>query len=156
VKKIISGGQTGADRAALDVAIELGIPHGGCVPLGRWAEDGPVADKYHLQECDSRLPAVRTELNVRHADATLIFSRGRLTGGSALTRQLARRCKKPMLHVDLHTMNRREARQRIEAWLREVRPGVLNVAGPRRSKDRYIYREVRAILLDLFRRPLAH
>ncbi len=74
--KIISGGQTGADRAALDVAIECGIDHGGWVPQGRWAEDGPLPRGYHMRETEVTQLATRTEWNVRDADATLIFSHG--------------------------------------------------------------------------------
>ena len=85
--QIVSGGQTGADRAALDIALELGFESGGWVPLGRQAEDGKIPDRYpNLRETDSPLPAVRTELNVRDSDATLIVSHGTLVGGTALTR----------------------------------------------------------------------
>jgi hypothetical protein len=76
--KIISGGQTGVDRAALDAAIELGIPHGGHCPRGRRAEDGRIPDRYQLTETDSAQYRVRTERNVLDADATLILCRGRM------------------------------------------------------------------------------
>ncbi|RLB35173.1 MAG: hypothetical protein DRH20_11280, partial [Deltaproteobacteria bacterium] len=95
--KIISGGQTGADRAALDFALDAGIPHGGWVPRGRLAEDGPLPARYAVQEIDRRSYAARTEKNVLEADGTLILSHGKLTGGSALTRRLAKRHERPWL-----------------------------------------------------------
>ncbi|MCI5220281.1 MAG: hypothetical protein D3914_14100, partial [Candidatus Electrothrix sp. LOE2] len=81
MKKIISGGQTGADRAALDAAIERGIPHGGWLPKGRTTEDGPLGQQYRLQELDSYRYRDRTEKNVKESDGTLIVSYGPLTGG---------------------------------------------------------------------------
>lgn len=89
VKKIISGGQTGADRAALDVAINLRIPHGGWIPKGRKTENGILSDKYQLKEMSSSSYQERTEKNVLDSDGTLIISRRKLTGGSALTKKLA-------------------------------------------------------------------
>ncbi len=89
IKKIISGGQTGADQAALDVAIKLDIPHGGWITKGRLTEDGPLPDKYNLQEMPTSSYPERTEKNILDSDGTLIISHGKLTGGSALTRELA-------------------------------------------------------------------
>lgn len=144
--KIVSGGQTGADRAALDVAIELGCAHGGWVPQGRWSEDGPLASRYAVTEADSPQPAVRTELNVRDADATLILSHGPLSGGSALTLELARRYGRPVLYIDLATSDEAAAADRIRAWLDAHDVTVLNVAGPRASSDPLIYDAVSRVL----------
>ncbi|MCD6446738.1 MAG: putative molybdenum carrier protein, partial [Candidatus Marinimicrobia bacterium] len=83
--KIISGGQTGADRAGLDAAMELNIPVGGWCPKGRKSEDGPIDNKYPLQETTSGDYRVRTERNVKESDGTLIFTLGKPTGGTALT-----------------------------------------------------------------------
>ena len=102
IKKIISGGQTGADRAALDVALKLNITHGGWIPKGRKAEDGPLADKYQLQEMPTDSYPKRTEQNVIDSDGTLIISRGKPTGGSDFTREMALKHKKQLLHVDLN------------------------------------------------------
>ncbi len=133
---IISGGQTGVDRAAWDAAIELGLPIGGWVPKGRLAEDGVVPERYTgLRETESAHPAVRTALNVRDSDATLIFSRGPLTGGSRLTFETAMRVERPVLHVDLAGVAFADAIVRVRAWLQGVRPQTLNVAGPRASGD---------------------
>ncbi len=139
VAKMVSGGQTGVDRAALDVAIELGCAHGGWVPQGHWAEDGPLASRYLVAEADSPQPAVRTELNVRDSGATLIISHGPLSGGSALTRELALRCARPVLHIDLAASDEATAAQQIRDWIDAHEIRVLNVAGPRASSDPLIY-----------------
>ena len=89
VKKIISGGQTGADRAGLDIAIEWGIPHGGWIPKGRKTENGRLPIRYHLKEINAIDYTQRTELNVVDSDGTLLFSHGVLKGGSALTQEFA-------------------------------------------------------------------
>ena len=99
--KIISGGQTGVDRGALDAAMELGIPHGGWCPRGRTAEDGRIPDRYQLRETDSPDYSFRTEQNVLDSDATLILYRGRIAGGTELTLRLARQHGRPHLVVDL-------------------------------------------------------
>jgi len=133
---IVSGGQTGVDRAAWDVAIELGLPIGGWIPKGRRAEDGVIPPAYaNLQEADSTDPAVRTRLNVRDSDATLIISRGPLSGGSLLTMREAERLARPVLHVDLAGMTMDAAATNVREWLDSVRPARLNVAGPRASGD---------------------
>ena len=140
IAKIISGGQTGADRAALDFAIRHGIPYGGWVPRGRRTEDGTLPQKYLLEEMPTPDYAQRTEKNVLSADGTLVVSHGYLKGGSALTVFLAERNGKPCIHADLGEWSVRDAAERIRKWLRDQRFGVLNVAGPRAGMDREIYR----------------
>ena len=136
IEKIVSGGQTGADRAALDVASELGLVAGGWIPRGRRAEDGTVPQRYeNLVETESASYAHRTEQNVRDSDATVVFSFGPPTGGSALTAKLARSLGKPLLALDLVVSNTDEAVARLRSWLAETRPRVLNVAGPRLSQE---------------------
>ncbi len=139
IQKIISGGQTGADRAALDVAIKFGIPHGGWIPKGRKTEDGPLPDTYQLQEMPTATYGKRTEQNVIDSDGTLIMSHGRLTGGSALTQRLATEHGRPCLHIDLNTNNRFEAAKNISWWIARHKIETLNVAGPRASRDPEIY-----------------
>ena len=139
--KIISGGQTGADRAALDLAIEFDIPHGGWIPKGRKAEDGVLPDKYQLQEMPTVSYPKRTEQNIIDSDGTLILSHGKLTGGSALTMKLAKKHGKPCLHVDLNYMNGFIASEKINLWIADNKIRVLNVAGSRASKDPEIYDE---------------
>ena len=136
IEKIVSGGQTGADRAALEVALELGIATGGWVPRGRLAEDGTVPKRYEgLVEAESDSYDERTERNVRDSDATIIFAFGPPIGGSALTRRLARSHEKPLLSLDLERCTSDEAIAMVRKWLTEVRPRVLNVAGPRLSNE---------------------
>lgn len=135
-KKIVSGGQTGADRAALDFALARGMAVGGWVPKGRLAEDGVVPDRYvGLLEADSADFALRTVLNVRDSDATLILSHGPLTGGSLLTAREAITTGRPLLHLDLDQLSLGEAATRLRTWLQKLRPNILNVAGPRASHD---------------------
>ena len=145
--KIVSGGQTGADRAALDVALARGLRIGGWVPKGRAAEDGRIPERYlGLVETDSADPAVRTALNVRDSDASLIVSHGALAGGSRLTLDEATRAGKPHLHLDLDELSLPAASARLVDWLADVRPRVLNVAGPRASEDPRIAADTAALL----------
>jgi len=132
---IWSGGQTGVDRAALDVAHELGMPHGGWIPAGRLAEDGVIPLRYdRLQESESPDYAVRTEWNVRDTGGTLLLSWGPLVGGSLHTRTVADGIGKPVLHLDLEVTPHEVAVRRARAWLASLpRPLRLNVAGPRAS-----------------------
>lgn len=149
VKRIISGGQTGVDRAALDVALALGIPCGGWCPKGRRAEDGAIPDHYPLDETDSSRYPLRTELNVRAADATLILTRGEPDRGTALTRDLAKRFKKPFFIVDL---DKPAKPAEVAQWLRDKDIGTLNVAGPRQSSAPGIHEQATAFLRKLLRR----
>lgn len=139
LKKIISGGQTGADQAALDVAIKLGIPHGGWIPKGRITEVGILDNKYKLQEMETINYNKRTEQNVIDSDGTLIISHGRLTGGSDYTREMAILNHRPWLHIDLNKTGAFQAAQKIKSWITENEIEILNVAGPRASKDPAIY-----------------
>lgn len=144
--RIVSGGQTGVDRAALDAARALGIPHGGWCPKGRRAEDGPIPAEYALQETESGQYAVRTERNVLDADATLILSFGRPSGGTALTLELARRHGRPVWVADLAHGEPDELVAGLRSWLEATQVGVLNVAGPRASKHPQVYPRARTLL----------
>ena len=147
--KIISGGQTGADRAALDAAIALGIPHGGWLPRGRKAEDGKVREIYNLRELASPRYRDRTRKNIQDSDGTLIVSFGPLTGGSALTEALAIRYDRPCLHLNMIDISPDEARVALEKWLKKYSIATLNVAGPRASGEPRIYGMVKTLLLNL-------
>jgi hypothetical protein len=146
IKKIISGGQTGADRAALDVAIKLDIPHGGWIPKGRITEDGTLPDKYNLKEMSTDSYPDRTEQNVFDSDGTLIIGRGKLTGGTDYTRKMTLKHHKQLLGIDLNQTNHYDAASLIASWIRMQRVEVLNVAGPRATEDTEIYRDVISIL----------
>lgn len=154
VRRIVSGAQTGADRAALDAALELGVECGGWVPLGRLDEDGVIPDRYpDLVEADEEGFAPRTALNVRDSDATLVLSHGPLTGGSELTATKAAEFGRPCLHLDLALVPVHQALEQARGWVAEVRPAVLNVAGPRASRDPEIYAKTRAIVTGLIGGP---
>ena len=149
VIKIVSGGQTGVDRAALDVAIEIGIPHGGWCPRGRRAEDGAIDARYLLQETDEADYSIRTEMNVRDSDATLILNRSGLTGGTKFTVQCARRLQKPYLVVALDEPRLLDTRQIVIDWLVTEKPQVLNIAGPRETTQSGIYAAAREFLANV-------
>jgi hypothetical protein len=154
LRRVVSGGQTGADRAALDVAQEHGLQTGGWVPKGRLAEEGRIPDRYTgLRETESADPAVRTVWNVRDSDATLIVSHGPLSGGSLLTFQEATRLSRPVLHLDLTALAHADAVARLQKWLHAVDPATLNVAGPRASHDAAIGEGVAALLRAVLPRP---
>ena len=133
--RVVSGGQTGVDRAALDAALARGVTVGGWCPAGRWADDGPVPARYPLVETASADPAERTRLNVRDSDATLVVVWGGVEGGTALTVEVARALGRP-----LWIAPPRPARVGgVVAWLAEGGVAVLNVAGPRESEAPGLY-----------------
>ncbi|MFC1839399.1 putative molybdenum carrier protein [Thermodesulfobacteriota bacterium] len=153
IKKIISGGQTGADQAALDAAIEMGIPHGGWVPLGRMTEKGRLSPRYKMQEINAIDYDQRTELNIVDSDGTLLFGKGTLKGGSALTKKLSKKHLKPCLHVDMEEVSPYRAVEIIKSWLDVRKIEVLNVAGPRESECPGIYDHVLDILKSVLYPP---
>ena len=146
IKKIISGGQTGADRAALDTAIKFNIKHGGWIPEGRKAEDGKLPDKYQMNEMPTDSYPKRTEQNIVDSDGTLIISRGGLTGGSLLTKRLASKLKKPCCHINLIDLDEFEAAIVINSFILEYDLEIINVAGPRAGRDPFIYNSVKTVL----------
>jgi len=139
LKKIISGGQTGADVAGLDAAIKHGFPHGGAIPKGRLTEDGVLPEKYNLQEMISKSYPKRTEKNVLDSDGTVIFTHGKLTGGSFLTRKKALQHDKPVMHLDMGKVAVAKGIELLKAFIHENEIEILNVAGSRGSKDPEIY-----------------
>jgi len=142
--KIISGGQTGADRAALDAALAHGEAVGGWCPRGRMAEDGAIDDRYPLTETSRRDYAQRTRFNVRDSDATLIVARRPLTGGTALTERLALACGKPCLVV--HPDDVPDVIAVCRNWMERHGVQILNVAGPRHSTASSAYSDTRRIM----------
>lgn len=138
------------DRAALDAAIALGIPHGGWLPKGRMTEAGPLPETYALKEMASAQYRDRTVQNVIDSDGTLIVSRGALTGGSALTFRAARERGKPCLHLNLAAESTFLAVSKAADWILSTRINTLNVAGPRASKDPTIYSQVRKIIEGIY------
>ncbi len=148
--KIISGGQTGADRGGLDAAIQLDFPHGGWCPKGRYAEDGMIPEKYNQEELYSRFYAHRTEQNVIDSDATVVFTYGPPQGGSMRTVQFAKKHNKPYLWVDmLHDSH--YAVDALIIWLKQLQDSqiILNVAGSRGSSSPDLQQRVCEIMLEV-------
>lgn len=141
--EIVSGGQTGVDRAALDVALELGISCGGWCPRGRRAEDGGIPLHYPLRETSSPDYRLRTRWNVRDSDATLVLTRGEPRGGTLLTLRVAVALERPVQVVDL---NLEPDPVTVRRWVAARRVRVLNVAGPRASEQPGIGEQARAFL----------
>lgn len=148
ITKIVSGGQTGVDRAALDVALDLRIDCGGWCPQGRRAEDGAIDEKYPLRETPWHGYPQRTEWNVRDSDGTLILTTAEPDRGTALTKELAEKRRKPCLVVN---PTEESHIQKAREWLKECRIAVLNVAGPRESSSPGIHQEASHFLLELIR-----
>lgn len=140
LKKIISGGQTGADRAGLDVAIKNNIKHGGYCPKDRIAEDGTISKKYNLTETDSKDVSQRTKKNIEDSDGTIVFVPKlplEVNDGTKLTIEYAELLLKPLLIVDLSSEN--VTNEKFCYWLKENNISVLNVAGPRESNSKGLY-----------------
>lgn len=155
VDKVVSGGQTGADRAALDTALRLGVAHGGWCPRGGLAEDLPTPPGLlslypGLSEAPAPEPDVRTRLNVRDSDGTLVLTRrpARLTGGTALTVRVAEELGKPLLVV---SPDADAVVDTVLAWLVRAGVRVLNVAGPRESKEPGLYDATTHVLEQVLR-----
>jgi hypothetical protein len=146
LKKVISGGQTGVDRGALDAALDMGLEAGGWAPKGRRAEDGIIPDRYPVKETPSRDYEQRTEWNVRDSDATLVLTTGKPEGGTHSTIETAHRLEKPVFVVDLLKPHNLSS---ISFWLDYEQVKTLNVAGPRESKVPGIRAMAMAFLKDL-------
>jgi hypothetical protein len=149
--RIISGGQTGVDRACLAWAIRRGFKHGGWCPKGRQAEDGEIPGRYKLRETPLARPAQRTAWNVRDSDATVIFSQSnKLFGGSRKTWDACRALPKPVLHLAAETFTVGESAMLLRKFLRQHRVRALNVGGPRKSQDPQAGQFARAVLDSTF------
>ncbi len=147
--KLISGGQTGVDRAALDVALILGIPCGGWCPKGRKADDGVIDKKYPLVETQSENYTQRTETNVRESDGTLILTWGNPLGGTALALDYAKNNAKPYLVID---MEKERFIAQVLLWYKENKIKIMNIAGPRASFRENVYQEAYDFLFRIFRK----
>ena len=148
--KIVSGGQTGVDQAALTAAMAMGLEHGGWCPAGRRSEKGRIPAVFQLTETFERNYMVRTEKNVTDSDATIILFREELTGGTLLTERLTLKHDRPVLCVDLSNESFEDSIDRIKFWLERFEVQTLNVAGPRESTSRGIQSQAEAFLRRLF------
>ncbi len=142
----MDGFQTGADLAAADAARFLDIDNWGWTPRGRRNENGLIPNDYNCKETESYGYRDRTLFNVRDSDATLVFSIGPATGGTYYTIMCCEKLKKPYLFIDLKKL---KSERKILAWLKEINPQVLNVAGSRASKHPEIYWLVRTLLIEV-------
>ena len=148
LQKIISGGQTGVDRAALDIAMEFGIPHGGWCPRGRLSEDGCIPLQYQLEETVSHKYNVRTKRNIHCSDGTLIIFRDELFGGTKLTQTFAERLGKPCFLIDA---NQKDIPiEDFWEWVCANQIETLNVAGPRTSSDPELAESIHTLLREIF------
>lgn len=148
--KVVSGGQTGADRAGLDWAIFHNIAHGGWCPRGRKAEDGQIPSHYELIETPSSSYLQRTEWNVRDSDATVIFTiTAELTGGSKRTAAFARKHGKPWIHIHYQGTYEKQS-ERLAHFIHDKGVSVLNVAGSRGSKEPQVHSFVKHVLEDTY------
>ena len=147
LEKVLSGGQTGVDRAALDVAIEMGVAHGGWCPAGRDADDGVIPDKYQLTETAEQDHTVRTENNVKDADGTLMIYRGELHGGTAYAIEMAKHLNKPVLALNL---DQDIDVEEVFDWVQSNNIRIINIGGQRETKNPGIYFQSRKILSKLF------
>lgn len=149
IEKVVSGGQTGVDRAALDVAIAVGIACGGWCPRGRIAEDGPIPNFYPLKETKRRAYIERTRLNVEESDGTLIITEDAPTGGTERTLEHAERMGKPVLVVEVGDGPDDVNITRVRDWVAENGIRIVNIAGPRESTRDGIYDLASAFLQRL-------
>jgi len=150
--KIISGGQTGVDRAALDAALESGVSAGGWCPEGRLAEDGPIAEKYPLQELPDGGYEERTLKNVQDSDATVIIYFKSISGGTKETLLCCLNEKKPYLLIDGSGITEDSASKRIKQFIDENQISLLNVAGPRASKEQRAYEYTKQVITLMLQR----
>ena len=151
IKKIISSGHTGAERAALDVAIKLEIPHGGWISKELVRFDPMIVKKYQMQEMPSAGTLDLAEKNLFESDAILIISKGKLTGRAEVFRKLALISRRHLLHMDLYTTPTLQGVSIISSWLRLNQVEILCVTGAEAMKDPLIYNETIYLLENALR-----
>lgn len=151
LKRIISGGQTGADRAALDAALELDFPCGGSCPVGRMAEDGAIDARYPLSEVGGGYRK-RTKQNVLDADATVLFYSRYVSGGTETTLALCIKQDKPYKLIDIEVVDEAQAAKLIRGLIDDFDVSVMNIAGPRESQCEGIYDFVKVSVMQLLKK----
>lgn len=161
INEVVSGGQTGVDRAALDIAIKYKIKHGGWCPSGRKAEDGIIPSQYQLQEAPApsaeqslnqeAIYNIRTELNARDSDGTLIILKTEPIGGTLYTLEMLKKYQKPYFLYNITTHSNMDT---LVTWLSENKIQKLNIAGPRASQTLGIYESTYQVLQQMLNQPL--
>ncbi len=146
LEKIISAGQAGADQAALDAAMNLGVPYGGWIPKDRWTEAGTISDKYELKEMPSLSYEESIEQNIIDSDGTLVISHGKPAGEYLLSFKFSEQHKKKLLHINLKNNKGFSAAQLVKSWIALNDIKVLNVSGPCESEDPEIYEDTVSLL----------
>jgi len=147
--KIVSGGQTGVDRAGLDAALDCNIEAGGWCPEGRKAEDGKIADIYPLTELTNAGYRKRTLKNVQDSDGTVIIYFSRLSGGTKLTVEFCTKEQKPHVLIDANQFSETQATQKIINFITDFKIQTLNVAGPRASNEVRAYSYTKSVITGL-------
>lgn len=153
--RVVSGGQTGVDRGALDAALELGVPCGGWCPAGRLAEDGVIPARYPVTELRGAGYDQRTHKNVEDSDGTLVITFGPASGGTARTIEVCEKLGRPHLIVDARSVTVEEGVWRAVRFVRAESVGQLNVAGPRASGEPRGYEYARTLVRELCRQCAA-
>jgi hypothetical protein len=153
IKKIVSNGKTGAGRAGLDVAIELGIQHGGWISKGRRAQDRNLFSRYNLQETGFIGFSQSVELNILESDGTLILTYEKYKGGSEPIQQFSKKHHRPCLYIDLNEVGEAKAVQIIAAWIESRKMKTMNVTGLRGDNNPEIYEATKRILITVFSGP---
>lgn len=148
--KLVSGGQTGVDRAMLDFCMDMGIACGGWCPEGRMAEDGIIDQKYPLKELAGGSYNQRTRANIRDSDASVILYHGKIEGGTLKSLKFAKKEEKPFLLLDMSVLEVSDAVVEIEKFLKRKRPSILNFSGPRQSEWKDAYSCCQTLLKKLF------
>jgi hypothetical protein len=151
IERIVSGGQTGADRAGLDAAIACGVPHGGWCPKGRTAEDGVIHERYQLTETEGASYLARTERNVKQSDGTVVFTLGELAGGSLRTGDFARRHQKPWCHIRLGEASDQQAADDLRQFVKAHEIRSLNIAGSSESREPGLRQRVQAVVSSVLK-----
>ncbi|MFO7934259.1 MAG: putative molybdenum carrier protein [Bacteroidales bacterium] len=152
--KLVSGGQTGIDRAVLDFCLDHGIPCGGWCPAGRKAEDGIIDEKYPLKELPEASYGKRTAANVRDSDATVILFPGEMEGGTLKSFEFVIKEKKPFLLLDMSILDATTAADRLRRFLESYAPSTVNFSGPRHSQWEEGYGYCYAILQLVLGTPI--
>ena len=148
--RMVTGGQTGVDRAMLDFCLDHGISCGGWCPQNRKAEDGTIDLKYPVKELPKASYRKRTAANVKESDATVIIYHNEMDGGTLKSFEFAQKEKRPFLLLDMSVMDPFQASGKLQKFIQRYHPEILNFSGPRHSEWPEGYGNCYAILQQTF------